>query len=238
MRTYIGENRGMSDPALLHRAAQKALNTARLDEARRLCELLIAARPDFADGHFLLAMTESNAGRVIQALDAAQRAVALSPRAEYLAHYARLLVQVRRDAEALQSADRAVAAAPDDALTLDTIGCVYSRLGAHDKAAPLFQRAVAMKPGHIQMRYNLASSLGFLGRFDEAAEQYETIIAAQPGFAKAHSALSALKKQTPESNHVVRLEALLPQVADSVDRLHLQYALAKEYEDLKNAKRS
>jgi tetratricopeptide (TPR) repeat protein len=84
------------------------------------------------------------------------------------------------------------------------------------------------------MRYNLASSLGFSGRFDEAAEHYEKIIAAQADFVKAHSALSRLKKQSPESNHVERLERLLQQVDNSVNALHLHYALAKEYEDLGN----
>jgi len=81
-------------------------------------------------------------------------------RAEYLGQYARLLVQVRRDTEALQAADRAVALGPTDALTLDTIGCVYSRLGAHDRAAPLFAQRSRSNPITSQMRYNLASSLG------------------------------------------------------------------------------
>jgi len=228
----------MIDPAALHRSAQHALNANRFEEARRLCLEILAARPDFADAHFLFAMAEAGAGRIIQALEAADRAVKLSPRGEYLAQYARLLVLVRRDNEALSMADRAAEVCLPgprrDALTLDTIGCVYSRLGAHDKAAPLFAAAVALRPDHVQMRYNLASSLGFLGRFNEAASHYESILSAAPTFAKAHSALSALTKQTPQSNHVTRLEALLPQVRDSEDQLHLRYALAKEYDDLKD----
>lgn len=222
------------DPAALHRAAQIALGESRFDEVRRLCLALIAATPDFADGHFLLGVAEGSAGRIRLALEALSNAVRLSPRAEYLAQYARFLVLARQDLQARQVADQAVTLESADALTLDTLGCVYSRLAAHDKAAPLFQAAVTQRPDHVQMRYNLASSLGFLGRFDEAAEHYERIIAAQPRFVKAHSALSTLKKQTPESNHVARLEALLPQRRDSIDELHLRYALAKEYEDLQD----
>jgi tetratricopeptide (TPR) repeat protein len=185
-----------------------------------------------AQAHFLRGMSEANAGRIVQALQAVGIAVSLADRAEYLSQYARLLVQVRRDGEALQAADRAVALKPADALTLDTIGCVYSRLGAHDRAAPLFAAAVAQQPDHVQMRYNLASSLGFLGRFDDAAVNYEALIAIDPGYTRAHFALSALKRQSSASNHIKRLEALLPKVRSSIEHLHVRYALAKECEDL------
>jgi tetratricopeptide (TPR) repeat protein len=185
-----------------------------------------------AEAHFLRGMSEANAGRIVQALQAVGMAVSLADRAEYLGQYARLLVQVRREAEGLQVADRAAALKPSDALTLDTIGCVYSRLGAHDRAAPLFAAAVAQQPDHVQMRYNLASSLGFLGRFEDAAVNYEALIAMDPGYTRAHFALSSLKKQSGASNHIKRLEALLPKVRNSVEHLHVRYALAKECEDL------
>lgn len=186
-----------------------------------------------AEAHFLHGMREANAGRVIQALQAVGSALALAERPEYLGQYAKLLVQVRRDSEALKAADRAVALAPSDALTLDTIGCVYSRLGAHDRAAPLFAAAVAKQPDHVQMRYNLASSLGFLGCFEDAARNYEALLALDPSFTRAHLALAALQKQSHSSNHIRRLEALLPKVRNSVERLHIRYALAKECEDLR-----
>jgi tetratricopeptide (TPR) repeat protein len=224
----------MVDPVALYQAAQRALQASRNEEARRLCQRVIAARPTFADGYFLLAIAEANIGRIKAAIEALAQAVRLAPRAEYLAHYAKCLVLAKRDTEALAAADRATSMGPTDALTLDTIGCVYSRLSAHAKAVPLFEQAVKQSPDHREMRYNLASSLGISGRFDEAAEHYETIIAAQADVVKAHSALSRLKKQSPESNHVERLEKLLQRAHDSVDALHLHYALAKEYDDLGN----
>src|SRR5437868_3284449 len=104
---------------------------------------------------------------------------------------------------------------PTDALSLDTLANVYTRLGAHEKAVPLFQIAVQKGPDHPQMRFNQASSLWFAGRFDEAAEHLEKIIAAHPDFVEAHSALSNLKKQTAESNHTERLKKLLARTRDS-----------------------
>jgi tetratricopeptide (TPR) repeat protein len=222
----------MVNPEALYRAAEDALRGSHNHQARQLCLQLVTARPNFAHGHFLLAMCEANEDRLEPAIAALEEAIRLTPRAEYLAHYAKCLVLARRDDEALRAADCAARMHPDDALSLDTLAGVYTRLGAHEKAVALFEMAVTNRPAHPQMRFNYACSLGFLGRFEEAGEQYEKIIATHPDFVQAHSALSRLKKQSLECNHITRLEELLLRVHDSTDQLHVCYALAKEYEDL------
>jgi tetratricopeptide (TPR) repeat protein len=224
----------MTDLSARHRAAVTALNRGDNDEACRLCRELIALRPDHADSHFLLGMAEANQGRLPAALTSVQTAVRLRSSPEYLAQLARLFVMARRDADALATAAQALAMQPTDALTLDTIGGIYSRLGAHARALPCFAQAVAKNPGHAQMRFNYAASLGFTGDFEQAEQQYEAAIALNSRLVKAHSSLSSVRTQTPERNHVARLEALLASTTDSVDSLHLHYALAKEHEDLKN----
>lgn len=224
----------MTDLAARHRAAVSALNRGDNDQARRICREVLALRPDHADSHFLLGMAEANQGQLPAALASVQNAVRLHTSAEYLAQLARLLVIARRDSDALATAAQALALHPTDALTLDTIGGVYSRLSAHAQALPCFEQAVVQNPKHAQMRFNYAASLSFTGRFDAAEEQFEAAIALHPRFVKAHSSLSSVRTQTPERNHIARLEALLASTQNSVDQLHLHYALAKEHEDLKN----
>lgn len=223
----------MIDLAARHRAAVAALNRGDNGEARRLCQELISMRPEHADSHFLLGMAAANQGQLAVALTSVQNAVRLRTLPEYLAQLARLLVLARRDAEALPIAGEALALQPTDALTLDTIGGVYSRLGAHKEALPCFAQAIAKNPNNAQMRFNYAASLNFTGQFEAAEQQYEAAIALQPRFVKAHLSLSSVRTQTPERNHIARLEALLAGATDSVDSLHLHYALAKEHEDLK-----
>lgn len=224
----------MIDLAARHRVAVAALNRGDNDRARGLFAELISLRPDHADSHFLLGMAEANRGNLPAALSSVQNAVRLRPSAEYLAQLARLLVMAKRDADALSTAAQALARQPNDALTLDTIGGVYSRLGAHSQALPCFEEAVSKNPKHAQMRFNYAASLGFMGNFAAAEAQYEAAIALNPRFVKAHSSLSSVRTQTPEHNHVARLEALVANTTDSAELLHLHHALAKEHEDLKN----
>jgi tetratricopeptide (TPR) repeat protein len=224
----------MIDLAARHRAAVAALNRGDNDEARRMFGEVIGLRPDHADSHFLLGMAEANRGNLPAALSSVQSAVRLRTSAEYLAQLARLLVMAKRDADALSTAAQALALQPNDAITLDTIGGVYSRLSAHTQALPCFEQAVAKNPKHAQMRFNYAASLSFTGQFEAAEEHFEAAIGLNPRFVKAHSSLSSVRTQTPERNHVARLAALLADTTDSADRLHLHYALAKEHEDLKN----
>lgn len=54
----------MVDPTALYQAAQAALQASHNEEARRLCLQLVAAKPAFADGYFLLAIAEANIGRI------------------------------------------------------------------------------------------------------------------------------------------------------------------------------
>lgn len=195
---------------------------------------MLARDPRHGDARFLLGMAAAAEHRYGEAADEIARAIDADPaRAEYFAQHARCLALLKRETEARAAAERAHALAPRDALTLDTLGVVWSRLNEHARAVEVFHGAVAVDPGNGGFQYNLAASLRFLGRFEEAEQAYEAAVRAAPTLYRAHSALAELRKQTPERNHIERLLALLPGAADDVDgELHLGHALAKEYEDL------
>jgi len=179
-------------------------------------------------------MTAAAEQRYAEAADEIARAIESDPsKAEYLAQHARCLALLRRETEARSAAERARALDPHDALTLDTLGVVWSRLSEHARAVEAFRGAVLAQPGNAGFQYNLAASLRFLGRFDEAELAYEAAVRSAPTLYRAHSALADLRKQTPQRNHVERLLRLLSGPALDVDgELHLRHALAKEYEDL------
>ncbi|MEO8464249.1 MAG: sulfotransferase [Gammaproteobacteria bacterium] len=217
-----------------HSAALQRLNCADLVGARAACLEVLAVAPEHADAHFLLGMVAASARRYGEACTAIERALILdATRSDYHAQHARCLASLKHDGEARAAAEHAESLAPRDALTLDTLGVVWSRLGDHDRAVAAFRRAVAEMPSNADFHYNLAASLRILGRFDEAERALEAVIGLAPRAYRAHSALAELRKQTAAHNHVARLEVLLDGVGDDVDgELHLRHALAKELEDL------
>ncbi|HEU4617776.1 MAG TPA: sulfotransferase, partial [Gammaproteobacteria bacterium] len=194
---------------------------------------LLRAAPADSDASFLLGVAAAGLGRHSEAAARIASAVEGAPdRADYRAQLARCLVALKREQEALRAVDEALALDPRDALTLDTLGVVLASLGAHARAAALFERAVAASPGRAGFRLNLAAALRFIGDFDGAERAFEAVVRLAPREYRAHAALAELRRQTPEHNHIPRLLALLEDVGGDVDgELRLRQALAKEYED-------
>lgn len=219
----------------LEAQAREALSRGDVPVAVAAAKALANASPDHPAGFFLLGMAAAEAGQIGKAVPLIEAAVERGPQAEYLAQLARLLILLRRDGEAADAARKAIALTPADALTLDTIGCVLARLGDHEASIAPFSAAVAAEPANLDYRYNLAAASGFTGRVDEAQAHYEQILIDDPGNARAHYALAILSRQTVQTNHVARLEAVLANARNPEDALRLRYALAKELEDVGNA---
>jgi Flp pilus assembly protein TadD len=215
--------------------ARSALSHGDMDAAHRFAAALVAADPGDAEGHFLLGIAESNAGRVQAGIEHLAQAVSLDPQGEYRAHLAKLFTLVRRDSDAAAMLRDVEQAPPADALSRDTIGCVYARLGDHVAALPHFAEAVRLEPQNTAYRYNHAATLNFLGRTDAADAALEALIELAPGDARAHHLLAGLRKHSPECNHIARLEQARVDAQEPTARLRLGYALAKELEDIGQA---
>ena len=216
--------------------ARAALRRGDLPAAASAAQALAAQQPERAAGFLLLGITAAEAGQHARAVPLLEAAIAREPSAEALAHLAKLLILLRRDGAAADAAERALALECDDALTLDTIGCVLARLGRHEASLAPFAAAVARDPGNLDYRYNLAAASGFTGRVTDAREHYEAILADDPGHARAHYALAILSRQSPAANHIPRLEAALAAADAPGDGLRIRYALAKELEDVGRAR--
>jgi tetratricopeptide (TPR) repeat protein len=215
--------------------ARAALKRGDLAGAVAAAQAMTVADPQEPTGFFLLGMAAVEAGQITKAIPLVEAAVERGPQAEHLAQLAKLLILSRRDGPAGDAARAAMDLKPDDALTLDTIGCVLARLGDHAASIDPFSAAVTAEPDNLEYRYNLAAAKGFTGQVEEARAHYETILAQDPGNARVHYALAILARQTAQNNHVPRLHAALSQARRPDDALRIQYALAKELEDIGDA---
>lgn len=225
----------------LHQRAQQAMGQQQYQAAHEDLLRILQQDPTFADAYFLLAMIAcafDNHGKGIELIN---KALGFLPdnhptRGEYLAQLAKSLVITNDHVSARQVADEAVALAPDSPLLLDTLGVIYSRIGLHGKAVPLFKQAVAIvqakgttKPDYY---FNLGSACKFTGDFDGASQAFESVLALDPDYCKAHNAIASLGGISAEHNHLGRLTPLMETVASADDKLQLGHALAREYESL------
>jgi tetratricopeptide (TPR) repeat protein len=215
------------------REAERALNRRDYRLAHALCLKTLAAEPRHADALFLLGMIAAEHGNYAKALEVIERAVAIEPhKPEYLAQRGRCLVALQRPREAFEAASAALALAPRDALTLDTIGVVMTRAGAHADAVEPFRRAVARDPAKPAFRYNLGAALQFVGDLRGAEAEYRAVLALDPSYHRAWSSLAQVARGALTPADVARLErALEGPSLDADAELHLCHALAKQHED-------
>ena len=222
------------DPAELYAQANAAFSQKEWRKALELATPLLPLAPNGAELHHLAGISALELQQMPQALQYLQRAMVLYPRrADYATHFAKALSMVNLSADAVTVAERALTLLPLDAQTLDTLGVIFTRANAHERATSLYDRAVTLAPHQPNYRYNFAKSLVFLGNLDAAERELEACLELAPWYWAAHLTLSQLRQQSAPSNHLKRLHSLLPKTTENQDaQMNLHLALAKEYEDL------
>jgi tetratricopeptide (TPR) repeat protein len=215
------------------REAERALNRRDFRLAHELCLKILTAQPTHADALFLLGMIAAEHRNFGKALEVIDRAIASEPRkAEFFAHRGRCLVALHRPREAFEAAQHALVLGPNDGLTLDTIGVVMTRAGAHANAVEPFRLGVAREPEKPAYRYNLGAALQFVGDLEGAAREYRAALRLDPRFHRAWSSLAQVAKAPLARAEVALLEQMLADPAIDADaELHLCHALAKQHED-------
>ncbi|MDR0183028.1 tetratricopeptide repeat-containing sulfotransferase family protein [Lysobacter arvi] len=116
---------------------------------------------------------------------------------------------------------------------LTEVAMLVSTSGENELAMRLLDLAVQRDARHAPARYFRGVVHMFFGQMEQAAEELEQCIAILPTYAQAHWVLSRLRKQTPETNHLARMKALIPRVpAGSESRVYLAYAVHNEAHDI------
>ncbi len=155
----------------------------------------------------MIAAEHGNFGKALEVIDLALARDATKP--EYYAQRGRCLIALHRPRDAFESVQRALALEPQAALTLDTIGVVLTRAGAHAEALEPFRRAVARDSGKAQYHYNLGASEQFVGDFARAAEAYRRALEIDPKHHRAWSALAQVSKASFTTEEIAEIERQL-----------------------------
>lgn len=124
------------------------------------------------------------------------------------------------------------------ALTFDTLGVAYSKIGLHDQAVSLFKQAIKLNENNANYYFNLGTSQVFMGDFKGAQQSHEKVIKLAPLFTKSYTALSALGKVSSTAYNVQPMELLFDKLTEPDEKLHIGHAIAREYEAINNYDKS
>lgn len=143
------------------------------------------------------------------------------------------LMQVGEIVEARRCLDQPCIAASESPSVLMRSAAQRQMLGEHEASLALIERAGRFGASGPEFRFYRAVQLSFNGRLDEAEADLESCIQADPPLGRAFLQLSRMRKQTPERNHLQRIEQALDGTElDSENEAGLEFARYKELEDL------
>ena len=215
--------------------ARAALSRGDYRQAHAVLMQVLQTNPAESSAFFLLAILAADHDNHAKAIELFDRAIqhghAVGP---CLARAARSALALNRREEAVERARKAAAEPSLEAVTLDTIGVVYSRAGLHEDAIALYRAATQAAPDVSTYWYNLGAALQFDGDFDGARQAFDTCLALNSADSRARVARVSITGQNRDENDVAALEQAWAQrrANDADAALQIAHTLAKCHEDL------
>ena len=216
-------------PEEFQRASRLALQNRDYRRLVHLCQAMRKVRPAYADAWFLESVAAEAGRNIAAAVKLVDQALTLDPKnGEYLVQKARYHASAGQMGEARESAEAALTAGASGPSQLNTLGVVFTRLGAHQAAAKALRQSVEASATNPHSQFNLAAAEQFLGNDDAARFHYEEAIRLQPTNARSYWALSELDKNAVSERYEAAMRKLASSPSLSVnDALYLAHALAR-----------
>ncbi len=223
----------MASVEYLIQEATQLITAGRMAEARSACAALIRGHPSDPRAWRLGADVAMRTRAPTEALEYLRRALECAPGdTELLIQLGHYLLSMGRRTDARAAALEAIPGVADRAALMDSLGTLLTHCGEPGRALALFERAVQAFPGAPLFRYNLAMAQRMVGALEAAETNLDLFLAARPGDGEAQNARSSLRTQTRAKNHVAELQAILSQRGGRPAGVGVEFALAKELEDL------
>jgi tetratricopeptide (TPR) repeat protein len=125
------------------------------------------------------------------------------------------------------------AGANSDHRLLGRLAEFYTHCIDHEGAMRCYQKAVQLQPDNCDYLFGLSATQVALGKIRAAESSLDLVIEGDPHDYDAYRNRATLRKQTPASNHIDQILAMLRgEIRRPAGEVQLCYALSKEYEDL------
>ena len=186
----------------IKRRARLAVQGGRTEKAGALLTELCQCEPRDAEAWFLLGAVHGEAGRLPEAVECAQRAVALRPDWPE-AHYnlGQAYMHQQRYEDAANSYREALRWRPDYAEAGNHLGYALLQYDRPAEAADGLQRVLNQHPNFAEAHSNLGAALLDIGRIDEAIDRFQMALRIRPDCpgTRNHLARALILQGRPEA---------------------------------------
>jgi tetratricopeptide (TPR) repeat protein len=188
---------------------------------------LLASVEAHAMANYFAGNSLLNRGRVDEAVEHFQKALALQPEsAAFHASLGYAYCQAGRVDESIIQFQKALEIQPDSAEVHNGLGFSLFQMGRVNEAITHFQRALAIDPDFAKAHNNLGYILFQMGRMNEAITHFQTALEINPNYAEAHYDLG---------NCLLQIGRVDEAIVHYRKAIELQPRLPQAYNDLGNA---
>jgi tetratricopeptide (TPR) repeat protein len=223
----------VSDRALIEAGA--ALFENRLADAERILRAVLKDHPTDIGAIRMLAEIAARLERYEQAEKLLRRALELAPSFDAArANLAIVLHRQNRSVEALAELEILLARDPENPSHRNQYAAVLARLGETAKAIEVYRELLETVTDQPKIWMSYGHTLKTAGRRSEAEEAYRRSLRLQPTLGETWWSLANLKTFRFGDDDIAAMQrALAREGLSDEDRLHLDFALGKAFEDRK-----
>ncbi len=214
-------------------ASWDLLHEGKLHKAEELCRQFMQQNPQHIDGMRILAEIAVRSGVLEDAEFLLESAVAFdASHRQARIDYVQVLSKRQRFQKAVEEAKALLDKTPDNPQLQSLYAIQCMQLGDYETALELFDKILERVPHDPVTNVSKGHALKTGGRSGEAVEAYRAALGSQPLYCDAWYSLANLKVYRFDDAELSAMEALEsnPHLGGQ-DRVYLQFALGKAYED-------
>ena len=193
-------------------------------------------KSDYAEAYCNLGITYQEKGDLVSAVNAYKNAIDNDnnyPTAHN--NLGKIFLASGEIDSSIEHLECAITLKSDFADAHNNLGSAFLRINKLNDAIKSYKKAIALKPDFAVANNNLGIAYLRTGDPKLASKFFENAITITPGYATAHHNLSGVKVYKEKDKQVSLIESLLIENnLSQKERIYLNFALAKAYEDLGN----
>ena len=193
-------------------------------------------KSDYAEAYCNLGVTYQEKGDLVSAVNAYKNAIDNDnnyPTAHN--NLGKIFLASGELDSSIEHLEFAITLKSDFADAHNNLGSAFLRINKLNDAIKSYKKAIALKPDFAVANNNLGIAYLRTGDPKLASKFFENAITITPGYATAHHNLSGVKVYKEKDKQVSLIESLLIENnLSQKERIYLNFALAKAYEDLGN----
>ena len=207
-----------------------------LEGAAKMFEIAVSINPKYAEAHFNLGVMSQDLGRLEPAIDSYKMAISISPNySDAYNNLGNIFLELGQYEAAIENFEWALAYQHDFAEAHNNLGDALNRYGRTEAAIDSFKKAISFNKDYEKAYFNLALTFKDIGDKTGFIENIEKALDIKPEWGAAYYHLSQIEKCKKNDPKFSKMLSLLDRGdLDITDRVNLNFALAKSYEDIGN----